>query len=257
MKNQSFHPRKIRIPENSQLSPHELKNRTIIALSKLGQQRFSDEPGGYSLDNWANGMNILLDDFEEKMGKEKLPQDYYAKRRELNGILSKPVSTTSIDGDITEVTQSMASARTRIKAETERIVSRITELENEQSGCSAELSQEQERISNLTTVRNSESFLRRLIAKNPRSSQDSKGRVDELKARLGVLDQEITEQKKVLRSVEQRSRESPLAEDWKTLESLQTRLEALENERLESVQLVKVREEATASIADIISEIPS
>lgn len=257
MKNQSFHPRKIRIPETPKLDNNELKNRTIIALNRLGSQRLSDEPGGYSLDNWARGMNILLDDFEEKMGEGALPSDYFAKRRELNEFLSKPVLTSSFDRDISEVRLKMADADRRIEAESGRIASKIVKLKNEQAGCSAELAREQERISSLAAERSSDSFFRRLITKNPKSSEVSKSRVEELEARLGFLDNEVLGQKKLLKSVEQHSPESPLADEWKAIESLQIRLETLENERSERVQLARVREEITTSIADTIAKIPS
>ena len=257
MKNQSFHPRKIRIPEPPKLDPDELKKRTIIALNKLGSQRFSDEPGGYSLDNWARGVNILLDDFEEKMGEGRLPSDYFAKRRELKELLSNPISTSSIDREISEIKLKMADADGRIEAETGRIAARVAELKNERAGCSAELTREQARISNLAPERSSASFFRRLIAKKPRDSQVSKSRVGELEARLGVLDKEMLEQQNLLKSAERHSPESPLAGEWKALESLQATLEALESERSESAQLVRVREELTASIADTITNIPS
>lgn len=257
MKNQSFHPRKIRIQEAPKLDHDQLKNRTIIALNRLGQQRLSDEPGGYSLDNWIKGMNILLDDFEEKMGEGKLSSDYFAKRRELNELLSRPISTTSIDKDISETKQKMTDASGRVEAERTRIASKIVELKSEQARCSAELVREQARVFNLATERSSGSFFRRLVAGNSKTPpKNSRGRAEELESRLGVIAAKILEQQKLLKSVEQRSPESPLAEEWKALESLQTRLEALERERLESTQLVKVREGITASIADTISKIP-
>ena len=62
---------------------NQLKTRTIIALDKLGHQKFSSEPGGYSLENWMKGVNLLLDDFEEKMGAARLPSAYAERRREL------------------------------------------------------------------------------------------------------------------------------------------------------------------------------
>lgn len=257
MKNQSFHPRKIRISDAPQLNPAELKNRTIIALNKLGAQKFSDGTGGYSLDNWAKGINILLDDFEEKIGEERLPSDYFAKRRELNDVLSKPVSTPLIDAEISEVKQKMADANGRVEAEKGRLVSRISDLENEQAERSAELEREQERISKLVEKRNSGSFFRRLVSRNPESSQDSRSTVDELEARIGALEQEILEKQKLKKSIERHSLESASAEDWKTLESLQAKLEALERAKSESVQLVRIREEFAASMAETISKISS
>jgi hypothetical protein len=254
MKNQSFHPRKIRIQEVPELDYEQLKSRTTIALKRLGEQKFSNEPGGYSLDNWAKGVNILLNDFEEKMGEGRLTSEYLARRRELNNLLSNPISTSSIDRDISEIRHEIADANDRIEAERVRIASSIAELKREQVRSSADLAQERDRISNLTEERSSGSFFRRLIAGDSKTQRDSRGLVEDLESKLDALNTEMLEQQRLLKSVQQRSPESPSAEEWKVLESLQTRLEALESERLENVQLVKVREVVTASIADAISK---
>jgi hypothetical protein len=257
MKNQSFHPRKIRIQKAPELDREQLKGRTIIALKRLGEQRFSDEPGGYSLDNWAKGLNILLDDFEEKMGKGLLTSQYLARRRELNGLLSNPVSTSSIDGDISEVRQKIADIDAKIEAEKAQVTSRIAEIKGEQVRSSAELARERERVANLAAERSSGSFFSRLIGGGQKSLKDSNSRVEEFESRLGVLNTEMLEQQKLLKSVERGSPESPLAEEWNASKSLQIRLEALESERLENVQLVKVREGVTTSIADAITKMSS
>jgi hypothetical protein len=255
MKNQSFHPRKIRIQETPELDLEQLKSRTIIALKRLGEQRFPGEPGGYSLDNWARGMDILLDDFEERMGERRLTSEYLARRRELNGLLSNPVSNTSIDRDISEIRLKIADIDGRIEAARGRIASKIAELRGEQARNLAELARERERVSNPVTERSSGSFFRRLVGGNPKTPKDSSGRVEGFESRLDVLNAEILEQQKLLKSVEQRSPESPIAEEWKALESLQTQVGVLENERLENVQLVKVREGFTAAIASAIAKI--
>ena len=257
MKNQSFHQRKIRIPETPKLDYDQLKSRTIIALNKLGQQKFSTEPGAYSLENWTRGVNILLDEFEGKMGEGKLSPDYVQKRRELIDRLSKPISTLPIDNSISELKQNVADVESRIDSERAQIVSRLVELRSEQDRCSAALVQEQRRISTLTTDRGSNSFFKRLFVGDSKTSAKDTGiQVKELESRLDVLSNEILGQQKLLKSVDQRSPESPFVEEWKALESLQTRLGALESERLERVQLVKEREEITASIANTISMIP-
>ena len=258
MKNQPFHPRKIRLPEDSKVDHDQLKSRTIIALNRLGRQRFSGEPGGYSLDNWIRGMNILLDDFEGRTGKERLSSEYLATRRELNELLSRPVSTATIDRDISEIEQKMADANGRVEAERARIASRVDELKNDQSRCFAELAKEQASVSDQAAERRSGSFFRRLIGGNSKTSpKDHEGRVEELESKLGALETEAQEQKKLLKAVDQRSPESPVAAELKELEALQSRLDVLESERSESMQLVKVREAITASIADAISKMPS
>lgn len=257
MKNRSFHQRKIRIQETPKLDYDQLKSRTIIALNRLGQQRLSVEPGGYSLENWARGVNILLDEFEEKMGAQKLSPDYVEKRHALNDCLSRPVFTSSIDRSISEIRQDVADVKSRIDAERTRLVSRLVELKSERDRRSAELAQEQERISSLAADQSSDSFLRRLFVGSSRNPAKASGtQVKELESRLDILSNEILGQQKLLRSVDQNSPEPPFAEEWKALESLQTRLDTLESERLERVQLVAERKEITASIADTISRLP-
>jgi len=257
MKHQSFHQRKIRIPETPKLDYDQLKSRTIIALNRLGQQKFSTEPGGYSLENWIRGVNILLDEFEEKMGAGKLSPDYLGKRRELKDLFSRPISTSSIDRGISDLIRSTADVEGRITEGRARLVSRVAELKSEQGRCSAELVREQEMIPGLATDQSSGSFLKRLFNGNSKTPvKDSGTKVKELESRLDVLSNEILGQQKLLKLVDQHSPESPFAEEWKALGSLQTRLEALESERLGMVQLVKEREEITSSIADTISRIP-
>jgi hypothetical protein len=257
MKNQPFHQRKIRLPETPELDYDQLKSRTVIALNKLGHQKFSTEPGGYSLENWIRGVNILLDEFEVKMGEGKLSPDYIAKRHELNDYISKPVSTSSIDKSISDLSQNLNDVQGRINAGREQLVSKIVELKNERDRCSTELVQEQERISSLETNQKPDSFFKRIFGGSSKTlEEDSETKVKELESRIEALSDEILGQQKLLRLFDQHSQESPFAEDWKTLESLQTSLEALKNERVEKVELVKEREEITASIADTISSIP-
>jgi chorismate mutase len=256
MKNQSFHQRKIRIQETPKLDYDQLKSRTVIALNRLGQQKFSNEPGGYSLENWMKGVNILLDDFEEKMGAGRLSPDYVEKRRELNDFFSKPVSTSSIDESISDLKQSEADAENRIAEGRARLVSRVAELKSEQESCSAQLQREQERIRGQAMDQNSGSLLKRLFMGNSKATTNDSGTaVKDLESRLEVLSNEILGQQKLLKLVDQHSSDSPFAEEWKELESLRTKLDALEIERLERVQLVKERVEVTSSIAGAIASL--
>jgi hypothetical protein len=200
------------------------------------------------------GVNVLLDEFEEKVGKGKLSPEYIQKRREMNDRLSKPVSTSSIDKEISEIKQSMTDVEGRIEAGRARIASRILELKDEQARCSADLAREQKRIAGLAAEPKSDSFLKRLFGGNSKTpARNSGAQINELESRLRALPDEILGQQKLLKSVELRSPESPFVEDWKVFDSLETRLQALENVRLEDVQLVKEREETTASVADAIS----
>ena len=254
MKNQSFHPRKIRIQETPKLGYDELKTRTINALNKLGQQRFSTESGGYSLDNWVRGVNMLLDEFEEEVGEGRLSPAYLEKRRQLNDYMSRPVSTASMDEEISEARRKAADIDARMSSERARIASEVANLRKEQSRCSEELSREQEISSRQDAARSSRSVFRRLFGgKSKPAAKDPETQVKELQSRLDTLSGEIVEQQKQLELIDKRSTGSPYSSEWEELGSLQARVEALEGERAQKVQQVKEREEIAASFAKEIS----
>ena len=233
----------------------QFKARTIIALNKLGHQRLSSEPGGYSLENWIKGVNLLLDDFEEKMGPVKLPLEFVERRRELSYWLSKPVDLTSIDRSISEFVLSEEEIRKKLQDTRRKSSSRIEELRTEQAARTAELEEEKERLS-ISVPEQRPSVFRRLFGDNTTHSVDTaESRVEDLESKLRVLSSAMLEEQKSLKSFDQHSSESPWAEEWRRLETLEARRKELEDERLEKLQLVKEREELTASIASLISGI--
>ena len=257
MKNQSFHPRKIRLQETRKPNYDELKARTINALNKLGQQKFSTESGGYSLDNWVKGVNMLLDEFEEEVGRGWLTPVYLERRRQLNDDLSNPVSTSSLDEEISDLRQKVADAKGRIDSERARIASKVTDLKDEQSRCSAELAREQSRVASGEAVQNSDSIFRRLLRGNPKpAATDPEMRVKELQSRFDAISSEILDQQRLLKSIDQLPVESPLAETWNELQSSQASLDVLEVDRLRIVHFDKEREEITTLIAEAISTMP-
>jgi hypothetical protein len=256
MKKGEFHQRNGRFSEATQMDYDQLRSRTIIALDKLGHQRFSSEPGGYSLENWIRGVNLLLDDFEERMAAAGLTSDYVARRRELSYWLSKPVDLSSIDKSISELRQKEEEIVRKLHEARTRNSSKIDELRSELAARSAELEKEKRRLSSPASEQRSDSILKRLFGRTSTPPVvASEKRVEEMKSGLQVLTNEIVEEQKSLRSIDQQSSESPWAEEWRMLESVQARRKELENERLEKLQLVREREELTASIADTISRI--
>jgi hypothetical protein len=256
MKNQSFHQRKIRIQETPKLDFDQLKARTINALNKLGQQKFSAEPGGYALENWLKGVNVLLDEFEEKAGAAKLSPEYLAKRRELNDYISRPVQVSSIDEEMSELRTNTSGIETRIEAERALVASRVSALKAEQVRYSGELERERRRVASATVVQSNGSLFNRLLGRSRAPAKDPESRVRELESKLATLPDDLLEQQKQLKMVDSRSPGSPFVEEWDRLESMQTRLEELDKERLDRTQLVKERVEATGSMAEAISRIP-
>lgn len=257
LKKEDFHQRKAESSEATQAEFDQLKTRTIIALDKLGHQKFSSEPGGYSLENWVRGVNLLLDDFEGKMGAARLPSDYAERRRELTYWLSKPVDLSSIDNSVDELKQGEEEILRKLHEARTRSSSRIDELRTELAARSAELEEKKRQLSTLASERRSDSIFKRLFRGNPPLSvDDTEKEVEEIEARIHILASGILEEQKSLKSVDEHSSESPWVEEWRRLESLQAKRKELENERLEKSQLVRERKELTASIADVISKIP-
>ena len=255
MKHRSFHQRKIRIQEAPELDFGELKARTINALSKLGQQRFSAEPGGYALENWVKGVNVLLDEFEEKAGAARLSQEYLTRRHELNDRLSRPVSISSIDEAMAELRASISEIEGKVEAERALIASKISELKREETRQSDELERERRRVSDAAAAQRNSSLVNRLFGRNKAQTDELEGRVRELESRLAALPDEVLELQRQLRMIDGRSPGSKFAEEWVRLESMQGRLEELEKERLDRTQLVRERAEAAGSVADAISRI--
>jgi hypothetical protein len=253
MKNQSFHRRKIRMYEAPIMDFEQLKTRTIGALNKLGQQKFSTEPGGYALENWIRGLNVLLDDFEKKVGGARLSHEYLASRRELYDRLSRPAPISSVDEEVSELRIRMSDIESKVKAERTLSVSRISELTAEQAKCSGELEREQRRVASATAVQSSDSLLGRILGRRKAATEDPNDRIKELESKLVALQDDAAEQRKQLRMIDLRSPESRFAEQWSQLEGMQTKLRELEGERLDRIQFVKERAEATRSIADAIS----
>ena len=253
VKGQSFHRRKARVEETPALNFDELKARTVNALEKLGGQRFSSEPGGYSLENWVRGVNVLLDEFEEKAGPARLSPEYLTKRRELNAALSKPVIVASIDDSISELRSRMAAVEGRIEAERIRRVSRVAELKTEVAQCSSELEEERRRVAGEAPSPVKGSLFGRLLGRSKTPAKASENRVRELSAKLAALSEEVAEQKKQLKLVDVRTPASPSVEDWEQLDSMQARLKELEAERLERAQLVAERAEMMGSMAEAVS----
>ena len=254
MKNQSFHQRKIRIQETTRLDFDQLKARTINALNKLGQQTFSTEPGGYALENWIKGVNVLLDGFEESAGATRLSPGYLATRHELDELLSRPVLLTSVDEKMAELRVNMSDIERKIEAERDMIASRISDLKAAQAKYSSELEHERRREADAVAAQSPNTLFNRLLGKKTHSESPD-DRIEELESKLADLPNEILDQQKQLKMIDARSPESRFAEEWNRLDSMQTRLGELEKEKLDRVQLVRERAESMGSIADAISRI--
>lgn len=256
MKNQTFHRHKAKIQESPELGFGQLRARTINALNNLGRQRFSSEPGGYALENWVRGVNVLLDEFEEGTGEGGLSQDYRARRRELTDVVSRPVPLASIDEEISGLRATISGIESEIGTERGRLAAKIAVLKAERAKCSSELDAEKARASDAAEAKRPDSFFSRFIGRKRSPADESDERTGTLEARLASLSAEVLDLQRQLKEVDARTPEGRFAREWERLETAQAQLEALEKERKERADLVKERAELTASIADAISRIP-
>ena len=255
MKNQSFHPHKIRIYEAPKLDFDELRARTISTLDRLGQQRFSTEPGGYTLENWIKGVNVLLDEFEEKAGTARLSPECLGRRRELDARLSGSVSAAQTDEEIVELRTEMSRVEKKIEDGRTTTTAKIEELKAEEAKRLNELEQERSRLASVTRIQAADSFFGRLIGRGNAQAASPESRIEELQSRLAALSAEIVEQKELLKSIDIRAPGSRFAEDWVLLDSMETRLRRLDDERTARNQSAKERAELAGLVADAISRI--
>ena len=200
-------------------------------------------------------MNVLLDEFEEKVGATKLSPEYLASRHELNERLSKPIPTSSIDEDMSQLNTNISDVESKIEAERALIVSRISELKVAQARCSGELERERRRVADATAVQSTNSLFNSLLGRKKAPKKEPESRIGELESNLAILSNDVLEQQKQLSMIDLHSSGSRFAEQWNQLESMQTRLRQLEKERSDRIQLVKERAEVTGSVADAISRI--
>lgn len=241
--------------ETPELDFGQLKARTINALNKLGQQKFSSELGGYALENWVRGVNVLLDEFEDKAGAPRLTPEYKASRQVMNDHLASPASTSSIDSEMSELRANMSAIEGRIEGERAATVSRISKLKIDQARLLAELERERGLVGGTTPEPQTSSYIVRLFGRKRNPTKNPENRISDIESKRAIVLNEILDQQTQLKTLDLRSPESPFAEDWKRLDSIRTRMKELENQKLDRIQLVKERIELTGPIADAISRI--
>ena len=110
-KKQEFHShRRAHFQDSERYDPEEVRARTILALDKLGHQVLSTEPGGYDFRAWMKSLNSLLDDFQEKMGTDRITDEFRARLHE--AVLSLvPSSSQEIEQEVEKLNQEEAATR--------------------------------------------------------------------------------------------------------------------------------------------------
>lgn len=189
--------------EHANLS--ELKERTQLALEKLGGQKFSLDPGGYTFSNWMTSFNMLLDDFEEKVGAGQLSKDYYDSRQKLTADLLEPIDTAEFDIGIEKIGSGIKSTEFEIAKLTGELSSirererhttaRIDSLRRKRANSERELASA---VKNLNEARKKQTVFNRLFSGKTSEIDSAKNRVDVIMEEQENIDKQVLESEKLL-----------------------------------------------------------
>ena len=274
-KKQDFHRHKIKVSETTE-SPDfaSLKERTMLSLIHLGEQRFSEETGGYSFENWMNSFNLLLDEFEEQAGRQNLPSDYFAKRFELTSSLANSIQPPSkVDAEVAELREqelklrnaiSSLRLRSKLDKESEERNERLKILEIERDRSLDLLEKARNSLAQRRKqVKDSSKLIKRIFgARKPldqTSLQTLLDRVGDLEAKIDGIEKKIFEQKKRIEFAERTQVPNEDVSDPNELQAkfdeINMKLEELEARKLEQSQLLEKRKEITSALRDVISKL--
>jgi len=248
---QDFHRHRQQPQATAAPTPEELRNRVVIALDKLGHQRLSTEPGGYDLQSWTRNVNMLLDDFQERIQPTTLPDDYYKKRMELVDGRFGPKSASSYDSQVEEIRRGMTEARRKLIVESERLTAKLTTNESARIEMAKELEEVRRELEDAAERKKNGSVLSRFFGREVRPPKETEDKERELASKLDSLIAERVSLKAELAALENPSVGS-LAEE---LNTIQTKLAEAEAERERRMQLSQERELVLSEIARIVSGI--
>jgi chromosome segregation ATPase len=235
----------------------EVRKRSLESLEHLGNQKFSKEPGGYDQRGWLKSLKTLLDDFEDKIGKESLTEEFQSKRKEIEAEFSKRGDTAHIDAEIESVRKEEADIKAKLKEESERIASRLSAIGGEKTSKAQELAVEKANLDKVHEERKSVSFFSKLVGKSGPPTEPVQKKVDELENGLRMLEEETLNLQTVRKSIEgAKTAGAGIYQDlWTRLEALGTRVTELNVARETKAQLLHEREEATGALRKVIAEL--
>lgn len=250
-KKQEYHRHREQLQETEAPSIEQLRSRVMSALERLGHQRLSAEPGGYNLQSWVRNLDILLDDFEAKVGSSHLPQKYHEKREmAANGML-KSADSGEIDRRI-ETLRNEASEATKVLEDRRAdIVKKLASIDSESNRLAAEVEEAQDEQKGPTSGGGSGSFLQRVFGRKERQSEDTKQKQVETESRLDALRTESTTLKADLERLDTPSGDS-LAQ---RLSQIQAELAEAVTNRERLMQFSEERERLANEFISIISGI--
>lgn len=242
----------------------ELKSRVILSLEKLGQQQFSPEPGGYGFENWLQSFNLLLDDFEDRSPREKLPNEYFEKRKEITeSLLVKPIDTSDIQKQIENLRDEERSLTLKAldrglvvpekKPQKKTLPADNTSLHSmkqERSQYKEELESKKALLEEKAGQKKSGFFKRIFGGSGPDEIGPIQKRIRILESRISDLDSRIER-------AEGTSQEKPQTQSTgdSELDQVRTKIAELESYKLERMQSQEKRQLATGEMSKVISSI--
>jgi hypothetical protein len=282
-KKQDFHRHKIsRVEDNVSVSRNDdlsFKEKTILSLDRLGQQLFSGEPGGYSFEKWMNSFNRLLDEFEERVGRERLPKDYFEKRLEVTSSLLNAIEPSGeVDSEISKLREEELALRNAISAEqnrkklekeTKERKERLKLLEEERNQNQRALDKAKNDVAEKRKLmRESTSLIKRLFGSSPSSSskaldriplQSLETRVVDIETKIQGIERKILELGERIKFAENTKMPGEelgdLSEIQSRLEMVSLTIEELEKNKFEDSQMLEKRKEATRIMRELISKV--
>ena len=158
-KKQEFHShRRAHFQESGRLDPEEVRARTVLALDRLGHQVLSSEPGGYDLEDWMRSLNSLLDDFQEKVGAERVTDEFRTRSREALSRVVPSSSARDIDSEIEKQIQEEKEASAAVDEAKKRASDRLASLREERDACGKELKARKEKLAEIREANQSRQF---------------------------------------------------------------------------------------------------
>lgn len=257
-KKQEYHTHKrAHLQEETQLDPEQVRERTIIALDRLGHQVLSTEPGGYDLLAWLRSLNALLDDFQERVGADQLSPEFLAVRQRVTESLAPSGLPEDINKEVEKLTKEAAAARSSLDELEEKAAAKLSSLRAEREETTKKVKVQKEKLAATVEARRTRSLFARLVNAGP-SAADAEKAVTDVESKLKGVEDEIETTLKTRSVAGGRSLgefEAARLELLQRLDEIQKRLGEIRAAEETKLQLAREREEATKAVGDAIRSI--
>lgn len=257
---QEFHTRRQRPGSSAGAALEDVKTRTIIALQHLGSQKLSTEPGGYGLQGWIKSLDLLLDDFQSKLGTQRLSAEFLRLREEFKrkGLAAR--DTRDIETRIADLRAESDRGVEEKEAARRALLREATDLRERRERVARKLEETTNRLRNSRASTKPRSFFSRFFLKSVPPAEAEDPQVGALRLELEELDSQIKLAEKERDSSGQAAGESPPEDRNPTgADGIGLKeLAELESERERLHQLAEEREKVCAVFAELVvrTEVP-